>query len=252
MFPKLWDPLLDGHFHHFDDFQQDCGNGSLAQYSFIEPNFLSNPNDEHPPHDVSAGEQFLFDIWQAVSNSPLWNKTLLIITYDEHGGCYDHVLPPTGAATPDKASNPGQENFRFDRFGVRVPTVLVSPYINAGTVFRSNTEVPYDHTSILATLRDWVGISESEMLGSARIAAAPNIGPVLTLSQPRTDKPTIAAPSAPPQATSLSLPPNDLQQSIVSGAARRFGMEPSEVLSQIKTRQHALDFFKLRASRAHS
>lgn len=107
MFPKLWDPFLDGHFHRFNDFQQDCSKGSLAQYSFIEPNFLDNPNDEHPPHDVSSGEAFLLQIWQAVSTSPQWNQILLIITYDEHGGCYDHVLPPSGAVTPDKASNPG-------------------------------------------------------------------------------------------------------------------------------------------------
>lgn len=251
MFPKLWDPLLDGHFHHFDDFQQDCAQQSLPQYSFIEPNFLSNPNDEHPPHDVSAGEKFLFDIWQAVSRSVLWGKTLLIITYDEHGGCYDHVLPPSGAASPDKASNPGQENFKFDRFGVRVPAILVSPYIAPGTVFRSNSSVPYDHTSILATLRDWVGIAGNKMLSGARIAAAPNVAQVLTLAQPRTDIPIILEPVV-AQATSLSLPPNDLQQSIVSGAARRFGMDPSEVMGQIKTRQHAVDFFQLRASRAHA
>lgn len=252
MFPKLWDPLLDGHFHHFSDFQQDCRSGNLPAYSFVEPNFLSNPNDEHPPHDVSAGEQFLFNIWQAVSTSPVWSKTLLVITYDEHGGCYDHVLPPSGAATPDKASNPGQENFKFDRFGVRIPAVLISPYIAAGTVFRSNTAVPYDHTSILATLRDWIGIDTRSMLSSARIAAAPNVEQVLTLPHPRTDVPAIVPPSAPAQATSLALPPNDLQQSIVAGAARRFGIEPSEVLGQITTRQNAVDFFTLRASRAHS
>jgi phospholipase C len=107
-----------------------------------------------------------------VSQSPGWNETLLIITFDEHGGTYDHVLPPTGAATPDKASDPGENGFRFDRFGVRVPTILVSPWIEAGTVFRSNTATPLDHTSVLATVRDWLDIPADKMLLSKRIAHA--------------------------------------------------------------------------------
>lgn len=252
MFPKLWDPFLDGHFHRFDDFRNDCANGKLPQYSFLEPNFLSNPNDEHPPHDVKAGEQFLFSIWQAVSKSPLWDKTLLIITYDEHGGCYDHVLPPSGAISPDKASNPGKEGFKFDRFGIRVPTVLVSPYIQAGTVFRSNTSQPYDHSSILATLRDWIQIPAAKMLGSARVAAAPNVDQVLTLAQARSDVPEIPQPVGAMVSAPLSVPPNDLQKSLVTAAATRFGLNPNEALGAVQTRQHAVEFFQQRATRAHS
>lgn len=135
---------------------------------------------------------------------------------------------------------------------MRVPTVLVSPYIEAGTVFRSNTSVPYDHTSILATLRDWLGISSANMLPSARIAAAPNLAQVLTLTTPRPEAPVIAPVLAPPQATSLSLPPNDLQKSLVAGAARRFGLDPAQTLAQMATRQHAVDFFRAHASRAHA
>ena len=59
MFPKLWDPLLDGHFQGFSAFQHACSNGSLPSYSFIEPSFMDDPNDEHPPHDVTSGEEFL-------------------------------------------------------------------------------------------------------------------------------------------------------------------------------------------------
>lgn len=72
--------------------------------------------------------------YQAVSTGPKWNQTLLIIAYDEHGGCYDHVAPPVGAVAPDNLA--GEFGFDFTRFGVRVPTVLVSPWIEAGTVFR--------------------------------------------------------------------------------------------------------------------
>jgi phospholipase C len=120
--------------------------------------------------------------------------------------------------------------------------------MQAGTVFRSNTAVPYDHTSILATLRDWLGISNADMLPSRRIALAPNLAQVLTLSVPRTDKPTIAPPKGVPVQTSLTLPPNDLQKSLVAGTARRFGMDAPSVLAQIKTRQNAVDFFNRRIS----
>jgi phospholipase C len=254
MFRKLWDPFLDTHFLGFSAFEHACSTGSLPTYSFIEPSFLIDPNDEHPPHDIRAGEAFLHAIWSAVSQSPEWDKCLLIITFDEHGGCFDHVLPPTNALTPDLASNPGQDGFRFDRFGVRVPTILVSPYIEAGTVFRSPAATPYDHTSILATLRDWLSIPAAAMLPSQRIKAAPTLEQVLTRSTPRTDIPVIPPPparvaTAQPQ---MDEPLNDLQRSLISASARRFGFDPTALLQQIKTRADAEKFFKQRSSMAAS
>ena len=257
MFPKLWDLSLDGHFLGFPAFERACSTGSLPRYSFIEPSFLVDPNDEHPPHDLVAGEEFLFAIWTAVSRSPAWDKTLLIVTFDEHGGCYDHVLPPTNAVTPDAASDPGAEGFSFDRFGVRVPTILVSPLIEPGTVFRasaSESATPYDHTSILATLRDWLSVPDALMLPSKRIRAAPNLDPVLTLSTPRADIPAIPAPAArlahaqPP----MTGPLNDLQKSLITASAMRFGLDPAGVLSTIKTRADAEAFFRQRGSMAAS
>ena len=228
VFPKLWDPFLDEHSQGFAAFQYACSNGSLSSYSFIEPSFLDDTNDEHPPHDVTAGEEFLLAIWQAVSQPPKWSKILLVITYDEHGGCYDHVLPPTNAVTPDQASNAGAEGFRFDRFGVRVPTILVSPCIEPGTVFRagvSDSGTPYDHTSILATIRDWLAIPDSLMLPSKRIAAAPHLGLVLTRTTPRPD--LLAIPSPAPRSLhvqlAMSQPINDLQRSLLAASAIRFG-----------------------------
>jgi phospholipase C len=124
-----------------------------------------------------------------VSTGANWAQTLLVITYDEHGGCYDHVPPPWGAIVPDTASFPGAQGFRFNRFGVRVPAVVVSPLIEPGTVFRSPTGIPFDHTSILATLRDWLSIPASAMLPSQRIKAAPTLEFLLTRDQPRDSLP---------------------------------------------------------------
>lgn len=247
MFPKLWPSSLDNRFRTFDHFVTDCAQDRLPQYAFLEPSFLVDPDDDHPPHDVNAGEAFLHAIWTAVSTSPGFAKTLLVITYDEHGGCYDHVLPPFGATPPDSTRTPGDQGFGFDRFGVRVPAVLVSPWIAAGTVFRSDRTVPYDHTSILATLREWLSISESAMLPSLRIAAAPTLEQLLTLSRPRPDIPTLAAPATTFVVTPTSQAPNDLQRSLVSAAARRYGLDPTQELLQIRTRQHAIDFFRRNA-----
>jgi len=240
MSPKLWQFSLD-RFCHFDDFRKDCASGDLPQYSFLEPSFVENPNDEHPPHDVVAGEQFLWEIWQAVSQSPAWTETLLLITYDEHGGIYDHVMPPWKAACPDAASNPGEEGFAFNRFGVRVPMVAISPWIQAGTVFRSDSSagVPYDHTSMVATLRDWLSIPADKMLTSNRVSAAPNLGQVLTLGEARTDMPQIPAPAAEVQDTAMFLPPNALQRSMVSAQAVKQGHDPVTVLASVQTRNEA-------------
>ncbi len=242
MFPALWGEEAGDHFHGFGAFEQDCAGGTLPHYSFLEPSFLVEPNDAHPPHDVGAAEQLLLRIWNAVSTSPAWNETLLIITFDEHGGCHDHVLPP-GAVPPDAAGTPGDEGFGFDRFGVRVPTILVSPYIQAGTVFRSPTSVAFDHTSILATLRDWLGIPNAAMLPSRRIAAAPTFHEVLTLQVPRPDRPALSAVNAAPASLPAAAPPNDLQRSLVAGTARRLNMDGKRTLDGIKTRQQAIDFF---------
>jgi len=247
MFPKLW-PYALNRFAHFDDFKQDCGHGTLPRYTFLEPSFIENPNDEHPPHDVVAGEQFLFDIWEAVSKSPKWNQTLLLITYDEHGGTYDHVMPPWDATSPDMTSSPGQLGFDFDRFGIRVPMVAISPWIEEGTVFRTDTNIPYDHTSILATLRDWLNIPDAKMLPSLRVQKAPTLGQILTLANPRSEQPTISPPAGEAKRTPTFLPANSLERSLIAADAVRQHKDPHQALSGVVTKKDAIEYF----SRPHA
>jgi phospholipase C len=178
---------------------------------------------------------------------------LLLITYDEHGGCYDHVPPPWNATPPDPESNPGEAGFRFNRFGVRVPALLISPYIEAGTVFRSKTEMPYDHTSILATIRVWLNIPSDKMLPSARIKAAPGFGNLPTRTTPRTDRPVItphdslAAWRVMPDAA-----PNDLQKSImIAMESKRLGRtlavhEVQDLMAKMPTRRLMLSYLKMK------
>lgn len=173
----------ESHFGVFRDFQAAAAAGTLGAYTFLEPSWGSSGNSQHPNYDMALGEQLIHDVYYALRNGPAWNQTLLIITYDEHGGCYDHVSPPTGAAPPDSCA--GEFRFDFKRFGVRVPAVLVSPLIAAGTVFRPSGTVPLDHTSILKTVETRWGLPPL----TARDAAAPDVGDVLALSQPSTDDP---------------------------------------------------------------
>jgi phospholipase C len=172
------------HFGVFTDFQAAAANGKLAPYTFLEPAFKSTGNSDHPVSDVALGEQLVHDVYDALRNGPAWDKTMLIVTYDEHGGCYDHVPPPTGAVAPD--SSIGEHGFDFKRFGVRVPAVIVSPRIAPGTVFRApDGGPPIDHTSILKTVEKRWGLPAL----TARDAAAPDLGAVLTLATARTDDP---------------------------------------------------------------
>jgi phospholipase C len=91
--------------------------------------------------------------------SPAWNETALLITYDEHGGFYDHVPPPTNVPTPDEASEKSSSGFKFDRLGVRVPTILVSPWVEKGGVvsYGQSGEI-FEHSSIAATIRKMFGL----------------------------------------------------------------------------------------------
>jgi phospholipase C len=140
---KLWDHPL--HFHPIERFYEMCQNPDnpsypLPQYCFLEPAFRGPAeDDQHPPADVMNGELLIAKVYNAVRSSDIWNKCLLVITYDEHGGFYDHVEPP--AAVPPDALT---QEFSFNQYGPRVPAILISPRAS-----QSVNHTVFDHTSIL-------------------------------------------------------------------------------------------------------
>jgi phospholipase C len=183
------------HFSTLADFFEDAERGTLPAYSFIEPCLVHAHNDYHPavdavfagvqvdpPSAILTGEELLARIYTAVRASSTgggsnFANTLFLVAFDEHGGTYDHVPPPR-VDPPDPAAPPGQMGFRFDRAGVRIPTLAVSAYIDPRTVVTGQ----YRNTSLIRTLR------ERWPLGpplTGRDATAADIAPVLTRAIPR-------------------------------------------------------------------
>jgi phospholipase C len=173
----------NGHFRSIATFYQDCRNATLPNYSFIEPiYFFSKANDDHPPDDVTKGEQFIADIYHELRTSSLWERSALIVLFDEHGGFFDHANPPS-AIPPSPGPYPNGMGFGFDQLGPRVPAVIVSPWVKKGCVVRPARAPGYDHTSLIATAaKKW-------NLGTltARDAIAPDLWEVFSEPQPRTD-----------------------------------------------------------------
>lgn len=125
-------------FHQYDlRFKKDARNGKLPPLTVIEPRYFDltglPANDDHPSHDVANGQMLVKEIYETLRASPQWNETLLVITYDEHGGFFDHVKTPfVNIPSPDGNTGPAPYFFKFDRLGVRVPTIMVSPWIKKG------------------------------------------------------------------------------------------------------------------------
>jgi phospholipase C len=190
---------LHGHFKSnfstTNQFLEDAEKGTLPAYSFIEPNLLHGHNDMHPamdaifhglaldpPSSLLGGEKMLARMYDAIRNSSSSNgsnamNTLLLVTFDEHGGTFDHVPPPP-AAPPDRTGSAGQYGFRFDRSGVRVPAIAISAWVAPGTVVSDE----YRHTSVIRTLRQRWSLGPPL---TGRDATARDIAPILSLGAPR-------------------------------------------------------------------
>jgi phospholipase C len=177
-------------------FIEDAARGSLPALSWIDPNFKDlnlyggDSNDDHPPSDVRDGQQLVLAVYHALASSPQWGKTLLVVTYDEHGGFYDHVPPP-----PAEDDHPEL----FGQYGIRVPALVVSPLVGRGSV----SHTLFDHTSIIKTIllrfcgaadlarptptsgiRAWFEPGHPHYLGK-RVATANDLSGLLTEPTPR-------------------------------------------------------------------
>jgi phospholipase C len=241
-FFKLWD---SPNIFRFGEFQTRCNRSAsappelkLPKYSFVEPRFVAerelfdrrtivHSNDYHPPNNVIHGEDFVAKVYDAIRTCPYRDRILFVITFDEHGGTYDHVPPPSNAQPPNP--DPVAKNgFDYSRFGVRVPAIVISDYVQRGIVFRSPSETPYDHTSILATLRDWLGLNDDPFFAdNPRITAAPTLTDLIGTEKVDEQWPVVAANWGTPAklhalatveedlTSQFDLPADDLEQSIV-------------------------------------
>jgi phospholipase C len=206
------------NFLTIDDFLEDAKNGRLPTYSFIEPNLWHGHNDMHPPisallhglpfdppSSLLGGEALLAKVYNAIrsstSNGSNFLNTLLMVNFDEGGGTYDHVAPPP-APPPDPASPAGQMGFTFNRSGQRVPAIAISAWIPERSVVNDE----YRHTSLIRTLRERWSLGPPF---TGRDAIAPDIAPILTLGQARSQEqwPDVAPRPVPAFDTAV-LPPN--------------------------------------------
>jgi phospholipase C len=191
----MTDRRIEGHFQGFDEFADAVNDpGFSTPYIFIEPSYgnvlpttpgdFTCGNSQHPLDDVTRGERLIKQVYETIRNSPHWNDSLLLITYDEQGGFYDHVNPPKTVSPGDTISDEGNNhnNFDFTQLGIRVPAIVISPLIPANLI----DHTIFDHTSFLATMENLYGLPAL----TNRDGQANTFNHLLSLNTPRTDAPT--------------------------------------------------------------
>jgi phospholipase C len=204
------------HFHDMDDFEEDLGDGSIANFVFIEPDYGDDitgnsykcGNSQHPVDDITHGERLIKRVYEAIRNSPVWNESMLIVTYDEGGGFYDHERPGATVHPGDSITDPVNNfnNFDFTQLGVRVPAIVCSPWIPRPVVEHREGKGGrgpgpvidhriYEHASVPATVERLWGLPNM----TDRDKHAQDLTHLLSLSSPRTDAPTTLPPAAAPE-----------------------------------------------------
>lgn len=171
---------LSGHIRRvMNDFLDDAAKGQLPRVAVVDPAFTSN--DDHPPHHPGLGQQFLSLIYGALARSPQWSRTMMVLTYDEHGGFFDHVVPPMAA---DDRADQG-----FSQLGFRVPALVMGPWVKGGQV----SSVVHDHTSVLAHIEHMFGLEPL----TARDAAAADLSDCLDTERMAAGGPALAPAEVP-------------------------------------------------------
>jgi phospholipase C len=177
--------VSDGHIVAAEQFFADAANGNLPQVAMIE----SGPKtglDEHPMNDIQKGARYMARFFNALMKSPAWAESIMVLTYDEAGGFYDHVAPPN-APKPDDiepiliksstSNDDGDVPGSFDRYGFRVPLVIASPWVKPNYVSHEIT----DHTSILKLIETRFGLPSL----TRRDAAAHAFSDMFDFREPR-------------------------------------------------------------------
>ena len=275
----LKDKVGEDYFRYFEggeplftNFFRDCASGTLPKYSFIEPHFINFfedamwHDDMHPssfhsiiysdggPGSVRLGDRIVWKVYQAIRNSNSargnnWQNTLLIITFDEHGGCYDHVVPPS-ATPPNTAefnnNGVGQDNFDFKRLGVRVPMVMVSANIAANTIVNT----PMHHCSFLQTMQQKWDLTS---LGPRQDSAPPFTEVFTATKRGHSTWPdwkvypgglSTLDETLMGQVDLGAVPLNDLQQSIVDAIKKFYVEDPVLSIMPINTARDAKAFLE--------
>jgi phospholipase C len=237
---------------NLEAFFDDARSGTLPDFAFINPRSGINmtlgvgSSDQHPDHDVSVGEEYYKSVYEALRAGPQWNETLFVLTYDEHGGFYDHVAPPMhDIPPPGDGEKSYPDPFRFDRLGLRIPTLLISPWVPKGVVLsgppaaqKPTPSSEYDLTSIMASTRKILPLLNGTPALTDRDAWSATFEHVLTvLDSPRTDCPMHLPAPIPPQKGYLKveaeLPLNSLQTHISTVHAHLAGVPyPNHITRQ--------------------
>jgi phospholipase C len=188
-FLALWGSRYANISKPFSQFLADATAGTLPNVAFIDPRFEDEGSgtsmDDHPHADIRAGEVFLNQIYDALRASPNWSKTVLVITYDEWGGFYDHVPPPLAPIPPASAAAGDKDG----RLGFRVPCVVISPFAKRSFIAHGQ----YDHTSILKMIEWRFGLPPL----TVRDQTANNLAEVLNFSAPNVTAPVFTVSSGP-------------------------------------------------------
>jgi phospholipase C len=242
-FFKKFKSVIVPQIDKIEKFFEAAKQGILANVTWIDPDFgiavhKGAPNDDHPPHDIRHGQNLVSSVYNALvtGGNSLWSKTLLVVTYDEHGGIYDHV-------SPRQWTTPDDNGAEFQHYGVRVPAFIVSPWAARQKAYGSQSHhlqperVIFDHTSILRTiLRRFCTPPDGQTPGmTARVDAANDLGALLTEEQARTDFTT--APTIPNVPISLKdkffidMPQSDFEKEMLAlaGQAMVNGVPPGNL-----------------------
>lgn len=221
--PTIWDRLaeagVEGRYYYSDlpflalwgtkylpiarpmsQFIDDAISGDLPAVSFVEPRFIGEEEglsgDNHPHADIRNGEVFLDLVYRAVTRSPDWRSTVLVINYDEWGGFFDHVPPPSAPVPPSDQAL-GSDGL----LGFRTPAIVISPWAAAGAVAHEE----FDHTSVLRMIEDRWGLEPL----TVRDATANSLADVLDFSRANTAAPTFQVPAGPFGAACPDTVPSD-------------------------------------------